>query len=310
MISSERLGLSVIPGAGWSAEDIRSVAREAEEAGFDAILTAEVNNDAMATAQLMGSATERIQVGTWIANVYLRHSYTCAQGAALIGEATGGRFLLGLGVSHQPVNTALGITMERPLGVLRRYVGEVRNWLDGQGPATHLPQRPAARSVPIYVAAVGRAAMEQAAEIADGAMPIFWSPGRVAQSKEWISDGRARSTGLSPLDLTLGLPTFLGDDLHRCRDLARQNLALYTGFPFFQRMWRESGFVTEAGRMAAGAGPVSFSDAMLDAFCLLGPVERCRERLAEYRSVGVDLPILGPPVGPGPARALIRAFAA
>jgi alkanesulfonate monooxygenase SsuD/methylene tetrahydromethanopterin reductase-like flavin-dependent oxidoreductase (luciferase family) len=47
MTSSERLGLSVIPGAGWSAEDIRSVAQAAEDAGFDAILTAEVNNDAM-----------------------------------------------------------------------------------------------------------------------------------------------------------------------------------------------------------------------------------------------------------------------
>jgi hypothetical protein len=49
---------------------------------------------------------------------------------------------------------------------------------------------------------------------------------------------------------------------------------------------------------------------MLDSFCLLGPVARCRERLAEYRSSGVDLPILGPPVGPGPARQVIDAFAA
>lgn len=309
-MSSERLGLSVIPGAGWSAEDIRSVARAAEDAGFDAILTTEVNNDAMATAQLMGSTTDRIRVGTWIANVYLRHSYTCAQGAALIGEVTGGRFMLGLGVSHQPVNSALGITMGRPREVLRQYVGEVRGWLGGHGPATHLPQRPAPRSVPIYVAAAGKAAMEQAAEIADGAMPTFWSPQRVAQSKEWISDGRARSTGLGSLDLTLGLPTFIGDDLDHCRDLARQNLALYTGFPFFQRMWRESGFVTEASRMAAGDGPDSYSDTMLDAFCLLGPVQRCRERLAEYRSAGVDLPILGPPIGPDSAHALIRAIAA
>jgi hypothetical protein len=74
-------------------------------------------------------------------------------------------------------------------------------------------------------------------------------------------------------------------------------------------MWRESGFVTEANRMAAGDGPVSFSGAMLDAFCLLGPVARCRERLAENRSVGVELPIRGPPIGPDPARTLIKAFA-
>jgi hypothetical protein len=78
---AERLALAVIPGVGWSAEEIQAIAREAEAAGFDAIFAAEVNNDVMATAQLMGAATSRIQVGTWIANIYLRHSYTCAQGA-------------------------------------------------------------------------------------------------------------------------------------------------------------------------------------------------------------------------------------
>ena len=80
-MARERLGLAVIPAAGWSAQNIQDVAREAEAAGFDAIFTTEVNNDAMATAQLMGSATQRINVGTWIANIYLRHSYVCAQGA-------------------------------------------------------------------------------------------------------------------------------------------------------------------------------------------------------------------------------------
>src|SRR5688500_13697857 len=124
---AERLGLAVIPGAGWSAGEIQAVAREAEAAGFDAIFATEVNNDVMATAQLMGAATERIQVGTWIANIYLRHSYACAQGSALIADATGGRFVLGLGVSHQPINKALGIEMPDPLGDLRRYVTEVRS---------------------------------------------------------------------------------------------------------------------------------------------------------------------------------------
>src|SRR4029453_9075609 len=111
---AEGLGLAVIPGIGWRASEIQAIAREAENAGFDAIFAAEVNNDVMATAQLMGSATQRIAVGTWIANIYLRHSYVCAQGAALIADATGGRFVLGLGVSHPPVNSGLGIDMGEP----------------------------------------------------------------------------------------------------------------------------------------------------------------------------------------------------
>src|SRR5215475_3939772 len=122
---ADRLGLAVIPGTGWRATEIQAVAREAEEAGFDAIFAAEVNNDVMATAQLMGAATRRIQVGSWIANIYLRHPYVCAQGAALIADATGGRFILGLGVSHQPVNAALGAEMPSPLHALRRYAIEV-----------------------------------------------------------------------------------------------------------------------------------------------------------------------------------------
>src|SRR5713101_3233317 len=111
---AERLAVGVIPGVGWSAREVQGIAREAEGAGFEAIFTAEVNNDALATAQLMGTATRRIKVGTWIANIYLRHAYVCAQGAALIADATGGRFVLGLGVSHQPINRALGIDMPHP----------------------------------------------------------------------------------------------------------------------------------------------------------------------------------------------------
>ena len=125
---AQRLAIGVIPGAGWRAADIRSVAQEAEAAGFEAILAAEVNTDVLAIAQLMGSATTTIKVGSWIANIYLRHSYVCSKHAALIADATGGRMILGLGVSHQPVNKALGIDMPSPINALRHYTTEVAGW--------------------------------------------------------------------------------------------------------------------------------------------------------------------------------------
>ena len=115
----ERLALGIVPGAGWRASEIRSVAQEAEAAGFDATFSDEVNNDVLATAQLMGESTKTIKVGSWIANIYLRHSYTCARGAALIAEATDGRMILGLGVSHQPINLSLGIYMPSPIDAFR-----------------------------------------------------------------------------------------------------------------------------------------------------------------------------------------------
>lgn len=305
---AERLGLGVIPGVGWSAQEVQSIAREAEDAGFDAIFSAEVNNDVMATAQLMGAATRRIKVGTWIANIYLRHSYACAQGAALIADATGGRFVLGLGVSHPPVNRALGIEMPDPPGALRRYVTAVRQWLKREGPATHLSQRPTRQPVPIYVAAVTSRTVEVAAELADGIMPFLWSAPRVEQSKAWAARGRAKASGLGKLDVTLGVPTFLGDDVKAMREVARQNLGLYTTFPFFQRLFRASGFTTEAAQMEQGAGGAALSDRLLDAVCLLGPMDRCQQQLAAFRAAGVDLPILVPPIGVEGARATIKAF--
>ena len=305
---ADRLALGVIPGTGWRAHDIQMVAREAEDAGFDAVFTAEVNNDALATAQLMGAATQHIQVGMWVANIYLRHPYVCAQGATLIADLTAGRFILGLGVSHQPVNQALEVDMLHPPTALRSYVTAVRAWLQGEGPATHLAQRPAAHPVPLYVATLTSPTVELEGELADGIMPFLWPAARVKQSQTWIARGRAKAPLLGLLTITLGLPTFLGDDLEALYDAARQNLGLFTTFPFFQRLFRASGFAEEAAQMEQGVGPAALSDRLLDAVCLLGPAARCSEQLDAFRAAGVDLPILLPPAGVEGARAVIQAF--
>jgi alkanesulfonate monooxygenase SsuD/methylene tetrahydromethanopterin reductase-like flavin-dependent oxidoreductase (luciferase family) len=304
---TERLGLGLIPGSGWRASEIRMIAQQAEDAGFDAIFTTEVNNNALATAQLMGAATRRVKVGTWIANIHMRHSYACAKAAALIADETEGRMILGLGVSHQPVNTVLGVDMPSPIEALRRYTTEVAGWLRGEGPATHLPQAPAPVPVPIYLAAMTSPSVELAGELADGVMPFMWSPARVARSKAWAARGRAKARSGRPLDLAVGIPTFIGNDIEELRNAARANLALFTTFPFYQRMFRASGFTEEAAQAEAGAGGAALSDRLLDAVCLIGSLSRCREQLAAFRLAGADLPILSPPIGVDAARQVIRA---
>jgi len=172
-----------------------------------------------------------------------------------------------------------------------------------------LPQIPAPYKVPVYVAAITSRMVEQAAEVADGIMPIFWSPKRVRKSKAWIERGRAKaSADLGPCDLTLGLPTFVGDDMDALRQTARQNLALYTHFPFFQHLFRASGFTAETSKMEQGAGAESLSNELLDSICLIGPLDRCKQRLAEYREAGVELPILMAPLGVAGARDVISAL--
>ncbi len=309
----ERLGLGLVQidpqrGAGWRAAEIQDVARAAEDAGFEAVFCAEVNNDALATAQLMGMATRRIKVGSWVADIYLRLPYICAKTAMLAADATDGRFILGLGVSHQPVNRALGIDMPDPTGALRRYAVEVAGWLRGEGPATHLPQQPSPYPVPIHLASLTSQNVELAGEIADGVMPIWWSVERLARSRRWVERGRAKSNGRGKLEMTLGLPTYIGDNIASLRAAARANLGIFTALPFFQRLMRASGFAAEAEQAEQGAGGDALSDRLLDAICLIGPVAHCRERLAQYREAGLDLPILWPGLGVDSARAVIAAF--
>jgi len=117
-----------------------------------------------------------------------------------------------------------------------------------------------------------------------------------------------KATGLGKVDITVGIPTYVGDDVKQQREVARGNLAVFTGFPFFQRLFRPSGFGPEADRMEKGGGGAALSDRLLDAVCLLGPLARCREQLAAFRAAGTDLPILMPSVDVDGARALIKAF--
>ncbi len=121
--------------------------------------------------------------------------------------------------------------------------------------------------------------------------------------------GRAKSSGRGMLDIALGLPTFIGKDLDRLRAAARANLGFFAGLPFFQRLLRASGFDVEADKAEQGAGGDALSDRVLDAICLLGPIEHCRDRIAAYREVGLDLPIIWPALGLESAREAIAAFA-
>ena len=92
------------------------------------------------------------------------------------------------------------------------------------------------------------------------------------------------------------------------RAMARANLGLFPNLPFFQRLLRASGFTAEADLAEQGGAEAALSDRVLDAICLMGPLSRYRQRLAEYRDAGVDLPILWPAVDAESARATVEAF--
>jgi len=298
------LGVGLIPGVGWRASEITTVAREAEDAGFDAIFTAEVNNDALATAQLMGAATRQVKVGTWIASIHMRHSYACAKAAELTADATGGRMILGLGMSHRPVDAALGAEMPSPVAALRHYATEVAGWLRGEGPTTHLPQQSAPVPVPIYLATMTSPTVELAGELADGMMPFMWSAMRVTRSKAWAARGRAKAPGRA--------------SRHRARDLCRRrhrgaarrgtrqprlvyDLPVLSTDVSRQRLCRGGGEGGSGRRLRLAERPYARCD-------LFDRPDFTLQRTARGFSRRVDLPILSPPIGVDGAREVIRAF--
>ena len=154
---------------------------------------------------------------------------------------------------------------------LRRYVTAVRSWLKGEGPATHLPQRPTVRPVPLYVAAITSRTVEVASELADGIMPFLWSAERAKKSKEWIDRGRAKASGLGKVDVTVGLPVFVGDDVKAMREAARANLGLVHDLPVLPETLPRERFRVRSRSDGEGGGGASLSDRILDAVCLTGP---------------------------------------
>src|ERR1700757_3727258 len=95
---------TVTPVWGCSVEELRPMAREAEAGVFEAIFSPEVPPySAIANAQVFAEATSKIKVGTCITSIYMRQPVMCAAEALTVQEVSGGRMVLGLGVSHKPV---------------------------------------------------------------------------------------------------------------------------------------------------------------------------------------------------------------
>jgi len=279
------------------------LAREAEDTGFSGVFVTEANNDVMLCCYAAAVATSRIRVGSWIANIYFREPHLAAAAAQMIQEASGGRFILGLGVSHRPALSSLGIEMGNARERLRRYTETIRNGLSGK-PVSALGMRIRAAShpVPIYFGALVKETAKLGGEIADGLMLYLAAPARMREEIE-LARGEARRCGRDPDDLriTMGLPLYLDDDRSRALEAARRGLFFFAGLPFYNRILVRGGFAAEAKAIADAlarrdfaAAAAAMSDRLIDSIAMVGPAARCLERLAEYRDAGAELPIIVP----------------
>ncbi len=317
-----RLGL-YIGYSGATIELPMGMIQEADRLGFYAVWTAEsYGSDAVTPLAWIGAQTQQIHLGTAIMQMPARTPANTAMTAMTLDQLSGGRFLLGLGLSGpQVVEGWHGQPYGKPLGKTREYVSIVRAILKREKPLVHsgehyqIPYQGADATglgkpvksilhgradLPIYLAAIGPKNVELAAEIADGWLPIFFSPRHYdAVYREHIEAGLAQGGDKTyeQFDVAPSVPVVVGEDVASCRNMVKPMLALYIGGMgargknFYNDLAGRYGY-KEAARtvqdlyLAGDKGEAmnAIPDALVDDVALCGPKERIAERLELWRA--------------------------
>ncbi len=318
----------------WGARpptDHVALAKEAERLGLDSVWTAESwGSDAFTPLAWIGAHTSRIRLGTSVAQISARAPTATAMAALTLDHLTGGRVILGLGVSGpQVVEGWYGQPFARPLARTREYIDIIRQVLRREKPVTNpgphhpLPYtgpgswgmgkplrsitHPLRADLPIFLAAEGPKNVALAAEIADGWLPLYYSPYRPEVYAESLG-------ALRPgFEIAQFVMVNIDDDLERALAPVKSMLGFYIGGMgspkrnFHKELMARMGYEAEADRIqqlflegrraeAIAAVPDSFADEI----SLCGPPERIRDRLQAWRETpvtsllvaGVDLPRL------------------
>jgi alkanesulfonate monooxygenase SsuD/methylene tetrahydromethanopterin reductase-like flavin-dependent oxidoreductase (luciferase family) len=295
-------GLSISPFSGIPYSELVQLARDAEQARFSGVYIPEASNDALMCSYAVARETSRLQIGTWIVNIYLRDPVLCAAATEMVQDAADGRFILGLGVSHRPALEARGIEMGNARARLRHDTEVIRKTLSGETMMFGMKFRQPKKPVPIYYAALALETARLGGELADGLMLYLCTPERMRRSAE-VAHQEATKHGRKPSEVTVtvGLPVFLHNDLKRAYAAARRGLSFYGALPFYNRLLARSGFEGPAAKIMDAAKrrdpeamTSAVSEEMADALGLVGPEARCRERLDQYRRAGAEIPILVP----------------
>jgi alkanesulfonate monooxygenase SsuD/methylene tetrahydromethanopterin reductase-like flavin-dependent oxidoreductase (luciferase family) len=306
------LGLSIASHSGLPAVAIGSLAAAAEAAGFDSVFVAEGHGDALGLCHPVIAATSRVRVGTAIANAALRPPVLAAKTAAQLDQASGGRFLLGLGVANEVMNGRFGLTPFPPLRMVDEYVSVVRSVLAGD-PAgfagelfrtgmVPLDSPPVRRALPIYLGALGPRMLELAGRLADGVILNLMSPAQAAAAVSIVRTAAvAAGRPATSVEIACVVHTCLADDRMVAAEAARAVVPRYILHPSVGRLFAahdDTGSLAAAREHTltgdrAGAA-LLVSQAVADAFVAHGDAVAVAGRVDEYRAAGVDLPVVFP----------------
>jgi F420-dependent oxidoreductase-like protein len=323
-----KLGVSVgYWGLGLTAADQLDITQTAESLGYDSVWTAEAyGSDAATVLAWLAAGTTKIKLGSGIFQIPARSPAMTAMTAATIDNLSGGRMLLGLGTSGPQVSEGFhGVRFAKQLQRTREYVAVVRKALarekiefhgetidlplpDGPGKALKLTIRPVQESIPIFLAVLGPKNVALAGEIADGWLPVFFSPEHTKTLRGPLEEGAARvGRSLDNFRICPSVNVMISDDIENARHAMRPILALYVGGMgsreqnFYNRLVSSYGFEREAEQvqelyLAGQKTEAMFAlpDELIDLVSIVGPRERVRAKLRDFRDAGVDTLIVWP----------------
>jgi probable F420-dependent oxidoreductase len=244
----------------------RDAAREIERLGYGTLWYGESvrNKDALAHAAILLEATARINVASGIASIYVRDPAASKSGAYFLADASGGRFVLGLGVSHEPAVTSRGHDYGKPVTMMRAY-------LDAMDAAAYQPPAPP-EPPPVVLAALRPRMLRLAAERTAGAHPYLTTPKHTARAREILGEG--------PL-LAPEQGFVIEPEPDKARAIAREHLRYYLTLPNYVNAWRDDGY-GDADFADGG------SDRLVDALVAWGDADAIKARISEHRDAGAD----------------------
>jgi alkanesulfonate monooxygenase SsuD/methylene tetrahydromethanopterin reductase-like flavin-dependent oxidoreductase (luciferase family) len=297
---------------GRSLDSALERVKRADELGFEAAYVTHIaGRDSLSVLAAYASVTERIKLGTGVVPIFSRAPVTMAQAAATIDEFSGGRMVLGLGVSHKvTVENWYDAEISKPVSQMREYVSVVRAILAGEAPPEgeffntrfQFMGYQARADLPIKIAALSPNMLRLAGEIGDGVMLWLCNPDYVRDVViPHVREGRERAgKDLKGFDIVAAVPVGLTDDPKAARERMRDQLVTYASLPFYRAMLEGSGFGDDLKAFDEGmqAGDVErakagLSDAMIESLAGIGGPDEVRGAVERYREAGTISPCIG-----------------
>lgn len=292
------MGLSAYVSVGRSLETALQRVELAERAGYEAVFNTHIaGRDSVTTLMAYAARSERVRLGTGVMPIYSRTPVATAQSFATLDEFSGGRAVIGIGVSHRPIVEGwYGQEIGKPVAEMREYAGVVRAILRGEDPPQgerfgsgfHFMGYEARADLPIYVAGLSPGMLRLAGQIADGVMLWLCVPEYIESVVvPMVREGRERAgKGLESFEIVAAVPSAVTSEPDEARARLSQELVPYFSLPFYRRMLERSGFEDE---VASG----EISDRFLDSLAAIGSPEDAAGSVRRYREAGATSPAVG-----------------